>query len=195
MSKRLAIGLGIIAVVVVAISAFGLYNLFFGNFIDIDGDNVYATYYPGEYLDKNWELVADSKNLAEFDTSLRLGFIDKGTIDAAAWDFEKEDETLHVWVRKFDTRENLETEEKHFMSPLVWDTYTQLLYADVGITGIRKMPEADNPFSIYVDKDDIMIYIYYYNAKDPNQINYYDDSDMADDRKFLIDLTKDMLGL
>ncbi len=191
---KLVVGLGIIAATMVVIAVFIFYGVITGASVaELTGDSMYVKYHPEKYLDKEWKLVTYSKNLAEFETGLRLEFVDQGVVDAATWDFENEDKTLHVWVRKFDTRENLEEEEKYFMSPIIWSTYTQLLYADVGIAGIRRIPKINNPLSVYVDKNDTMIYMYYYNTKDEYGYEYYNDSTIAEDKKFLIDLSKDML--
>lgn len=157
---------------------------------------LYNKYSPIPFL-AEWELIVENKQLSDMPTDIRKDMLVDGVTDAAFWELKKDDDILRIWTKHIDDPEQFEqTQLRKYISAGSWRTQTNLVYADVGMVGIRKIDGANDPLMIYISRGKDMIYIFYYNKlSDVNDLPAYDGTNQGKDQLFLIGLTKDMAGI
>jgi len=159
---------------------------------------LYNRFSPTKYL-KDWELIIVNKQVSDMPTDIRKNILLEGVTDAAFWEFKKQDseEVVRIWAKHIDDPETFkEIQLREYISTGSWRTETILIYADVGLVGVRKITNANDPLMIYISKGQDMLYIFYYNKiSDINSQPAYDGTNQGKDQLFLINLTKDITGI
>ncbi|MEK6923088.1 MAG: hypothetical protein AABW84_00105 [Nanoarchaeota archaeon] len=159
---------------------------------------LYNKFNPTKYL-KDWELVIVNKQVSDMPTDIRKDLLLEGVTDAAFWEFKKKDseEIVRIWTKHIDDSEQFnQTQLRNYISTGSWRSETILIYADVGIVGVRKVNNANDPLMIYISKGQDMLYIFYYNRiSDINGQPAYNGTNQGTDQLFLIHLTKDIAGI
>jgi len=157
-------------------------------------NSLYDKYNPQPYLD-GWTLNHENKNLADMPDNIRKNLLLEGVSDVAFWEYQKGDLVARIWTKKIDDPDIFhQLQLNNYLATGAWRTQTILLYADVGLVGVRRIDNANDPLMIYLSKNQDMVYIFYYNmvgktTKEPA----YTDINQDEDQKFLIDLTKKIL--
>lgn len=137
---------------------------------------------------KEWKLVWEAKNLAEWPEDQRKSFITKNIDDAAGWRYEKGQETLEIWARNFASEDDLNKIEIGITNPIFWKAQSALAFADYAMVGIH-VSEKPSPLLVYAAKNKTTFYINYYN-KDGT----YDAAQITKDKAFLVSLAKKILA-
>ena len=149
-----------------------------------------AAYNPSDLV-KDWTLISSGTNLAGIEPTLRAEMMSQGVVDAAVWEFSKDDDRLYFWTRVYADNEARKKYDNVFSNPLAWDSQEQAILSigDGGKVGIYKVAGANDPLMAYVAKDKQVWYISYFNSANVNG-SAYDKTNITADKAFLVAITK-----
>ncbi|MEM2873961.1 MAG: hypothetical protein QW063_00675 [Candidatus Nanoarchaeia archaeon] len=185
---------GVILVAIVMGSYFFFYSILHSN------SNVQelpktglAVYEPTDLL-AGWTIAEARTNLAQIPSDLRANWLTQGVVDGALWHYTRGEEDTFVWIRIYPDRKTLENNDKEFWNALNWLSASYVGIGDRARIGLyRGDPTAYYPLMIYVDKNNTMLYIAYYNHKN-KAYNATDEVRVSADKRFLLGLAKGMLA-
>lgn len=187
MKRLVKILLAVIIVATVVVLA-GIYMEFGANTQKQANSDSLLRFQPSASELKGWQLTWEAKNMAEWPEEQRKSFISKNIDDAAGWRYQKDNETVEIWVREFRTQDDLQKVELGITQPFFWKAQSALGFADYAMVGVH-VSEKPSPLLMYFAKNKTMFYINYYN-KDGT----YDASQILKDKTFLTLLAKKMLA-
>jgi hypothetical protein len=115
----------------------------------------------------------------------------QGVVDAAVWEFSKNNEKLYFWTRIYADNKTRDAQRATFTNPFVWymGTETKLAFGTDGIVGVYKSAE-DLPLMAYVADGPQIWYVSYYNSKDSSGKVYYNATNITTDKTFLASTTR-----
>ncbi|MEK6807495.1 MAG: hypothetical protein AABX75_00545 [Nanoarchaeota archaeon] len=187
---------GVIAIVFSIILASGCVT---GNATDTSADSLQASQgtalalNPTAFLGDGWTLIWEAKTMADWPLEQQKDFASKGITDAAGWRYVRGNESIYVWVRNYDTVNDLQAvEDKIIFDLFSWKDTTALAFGDVGQVGefVNAMlgKEYNNLF-LYLAQKNTMLFIQYTNQI-YNGHERYDKTNIFADKRYLIGIAK-----